>query len=458
MDYAKQIARPFDGKANRQDTGEPVGRLRVLVLAPDCNPEEVSIPLVTYSHAAALARLHDVTLVARSLVLDALRRAKAPFCAIEAVRTPLLDRIYAWCFRWVFKSNYDSQTLTAFKYPFALAFEWLAWRQLRHRILAGEFDVVLRLEPLTAVLPSPFAFFLRRGHTPFVIGPISGGLPWPPGFPQLEKQKEWISGLRKMYRFLPFARSTYRRAAAIIAASSHTYAEFAAYRDKLFFVPENAIDPSVCSGDSHRPGPGAKLELIFVGGLVPRKACDLALRAAAPLLRKDLAHFTVVGDGPERGHLERLTRSLGIENSVTFCGWLSHNEALIRMRSADVLVFPSVRDFGGGVVFEALAAGAVPVVVDFGGPGDIVHPAVGYRIPFTNENDVVSGIEKVLADLAENRDLLKRLRQEGISYARESLTWDAKAQSTTRVLNWAVGRGPQPNLVPPKFLHVTVAK
>ncbi len=435
-----------------------MSRLRVLVLGPDCNPEQVSIPFVTYSHAAALAQLHDVTLVARSSVLDALRRGKAPFRAIEVVRTPLLDRIFAWGFRSIFKCNYDSQALTAFKYPFALAFEWRAWRQLRRRILAGEFDVVLRLVPLTAVLPSPFAFFLRKGRTPFVIGPISGGLPWPSGFSQLEKQKEWISGLRKMYRFLPFARSTYLHAAAIIAASSNTYAEFAAYRDKLFFVPENAIDPSVCSGDSHRPGPGAKLELIFVGGLVPRKACDLALRAAAPLLRRDLAHLTVVGDGPERSRLEQLTRSLGIENSVTFCGWLKRTEALSRMRSADVLVFPSVRDFGGGVVFEALAAGAVPVVVDFGGPGDIVHPDVGYKVPFTNERDVVSGIEKILSELAGNRDLLARLQQRGMSYAVERLTWDAKAQSTTRVLNWVLGRGPKPDLAPPKMLQVECAR
>ena len=70
-----------------------MSRLRILLLGPDCNPERVSIPFVTYSHAAALAQLHDVTLVARSSVEDALRRAKAPFRAIEVVRMPLLDRI-----------------------------------------------------------------------------------------------------------------------------------------------------------------------------------------------------------------------------------------------------------------------------------------------------------------------------------------------------------------------------
>jgi glycosyltransferase involved in cell wall biosynthesis len=431
-----------------------VSRLRILVLGPDCDPESVSIPFVTYNHAAALAKLHDVTLVVRSSVEDNVRRAKAPFCSIEVVRTPMLDRIWAWGFRRIFKCNYDSQALTAFRYPFSIAFEWRAWRQLRRRILAGEFDVALRVIPITAVLPSPFAFFLRRGPIPFVIGPINGGLPWPPGFDQLDKQKEWISNLRNLYRHMPFARSTYRHATAIIAASSQTYAEFAAYRDKLFFVPENGLSSALCSRATSNSEQCARFQLIFVGGLVPRKACDLALRAAAALLRNDLARFTVVGDGPERNRLEQLARSLDIEKAVSFCGWLSHAEVLKRLRSADVLVFPSVRDFGGGVVFEALAVGSVPVVVDFGGPGDIVHPEVGYKVPLTNEADVVSQMAKILADLASNRDLLSRLRRQGMSYARECLTWDAKAESTTRVLNWAVGRASRPDLPPPKMLYL----
>jgi len=431
-----------------------MSRLRILLLGPDCHPERVSIPRVTYCHAAALAELHDVTLVARSSVEHDLRRASAPFRAIEVVRTPLSDRIWSWVFRKILKSNPDSQVRTALIYPFQIAFEWRAWRQLRRRIFAGEFDVVLRLLPMSPVLPSPFAFFLRQGPIPFVIGPLNGGLPWPPGFAQLNHQREWIAGLRNFYRFFPFVRSTYRHATAIIAASSQTYSEFAKYRDKLFFVPEPGIGRSSCLDDARKPERSAKLELLFVGGLVPRKACDLALRAAASLLRNDLAHFTVVGDGPERNRVEELTRSLGIEKAVSFCGWISQAEALSRMRSADVFLFPTLRDNGAGVVFEALASGAVPVVVDFGGPGDIVHPDVGYKVPLTNENDIVSRIESILADLESNRDLLSRLRRQGMTYARECLTWDAKAQRTTQVLGWAVGRAPKPDLVPPKMLYL----
>jgi glycosyltransferase involved in cell wall biosynthesis len=429
-----------------------MSRLRILLLAPNCDPTGISIPFVTYSHAAALGQLHDVTLVIGSAVEERVRSAMGKFRTIEVVQMEHLDRIFAWSFRRIFKSNFASQALTAFRYPFSLAFEWRAWRQLRRRIFAGEFDVVLRILPTTAVLPSPFAFFLRDGPIPFVIGPINGGLPFLQGFSQAENQKEWVSSLRNLYRYLPFARSTYRHAAAIIAASSQTYAEFAAYRDKLFFVPENGIGPSLCSDDQRSQEPGAKFELIFVGGLIPCKACDLALRAAAPLLRSGLARFTALGDGPERNRLEQLVKSLGIESAVSFCGWVSLEEVHRRLRSADVMVFPSVRDFGGGVVFEALATGAVPVVADFGGPGDIVHPDVGFKVRLTNESDVVEQMERVLKELAHNRNLLERLRKQGVAYAKERLTWDAKAQDTTRVLRWVLRQGPKPGLLPPKAL------
>jgi glycosyltransferase involved in cell wall biosynthesis len=434
-----------------------MSRLRILVLAPDANPEGICGALLSFSQAEALANLHDVTLVIRSPREEAVRRRQGPLHSIEVIRLPRLEAIYNWSFRWIFKNQFTGRALTAFGYPFAVAFEWQAWRQVRARIRAGEYDVVLRLLPVSAVVPSPFAFFLRNGPIPFVIGPVSGGLPWPAGFRQAEKEKEWFAGLRGLYRFLPFARSTYRNATAIIAGASQTYAEFASYREKLFFLLENGVSRSLCSDGLRISERNDKLKLIFVGGLVPIKACDLALRAAAPLLRNDLAQFTVVGDGPERARLEWLTKSLGIDKAVSFCGWVSHDEAQEKLRQADVLVFPSVRDNSPAVVFEALAAGAVPIVADFGGPGDTFPSEIGYKVPLINEGDLVSQIHRILESLAQDRDLLNRLRQRGTSYARERLTWDVKAQILTGIMDWALRQGPKPNLPPPKMRDLECA-
>jgi hypothetical protein len=73
-------------------------------------------------------------------------------------------------------------------------------------------------------------------------------------------------------------------------------------------------------------------------------------------------------------------------------------------------------------------------------------------VPLTNESDVVAQMERILTELAHNRDRLEQLRRQGMAYLQERLTWDAKAQSVTRVLNWAVRRGPKPDLPPPKIL------
>src|SRR5204863_10158171 len=122
--------------------------------------------------------------------------------------------------------------------------------------------------------------------------------------------------------------------------------------------------------------------------------------------------------------------------------------------AAHAFVFPSLQDIGADVVYEAQAAITEPIVTDLGGPGDIVHSKIGYKLPITKERDIVAQMQKVLTELAHNRDRLERLRRQGIAYVREGLTWEAKAESVTRVLNWAVGRGPKPDLPPPKMLHL----
>ena len=80
------------------------------------------------------------TLVIRRENEAAVRRKQSNFHGIEVISLPWLDRIYAWCFRMIFRNNYRSQVLTAFSYVFCLAFEWQAWRQTRTRIKASVWD------------------------------------------------------------------------------------------------------------------------------------------------------------------------------------------------------------------------------------------------------------------------------------------------------------------------------
>src|SRR5438093_1551808 len=121
--------------------------LRILLIAPETNPESLTNPSIAYYHGEALARLHEVTLLVYAANEEAVRRGGGPFHAIEPIRLPWLDRLYPWALRRIFKYDYGRQSLTAFTYPRHVLFELRAWRRFRRRILSGDFDVVLRIMP-----------------------------------------------------------------------------------------------------------------------------------------------------------------------------------------------------------------------------------------------------------------------------------------------------------------------
>jgi len=425
-------------------------KLRILLLAQQNNPDWISVPLVGYQHSAALSELHDVTLVTHVYNKAAILRQNKPWREIHAIDLGIWEKIYDWSFIHIFKEDFGSQILTVFRIPFYFAFEWLAWKHYKKALRSRDFDLVLRLTPVAPVVPSLFAKRCKAIGVPFIIGPINGGLPWPQHYSQAQRQKEWISNLRFFYRYLPFAKSTYRDATAVVTGSSETFHEYKRLSDKLFFMPENGIREETVVGRSARP-PGQPLKLLFVGRLIPSKACDLGLKAAADLLRTGQAEFTIVGDGPERESLEALARSLGI--TVTFTGMLPHAKTMEFFRSADVLVFPSIREFGGGVVFEALAVGCVPIVSNYGGPGDIVvNGQTGFSINLRDEAYTVAELKNVLETLSADPMLVERLSKEGQRYAREELSWKGKALKMTAVCLWCLGKGPKPSLLPPRLL------
>src|SRR5215218_8644820 len=100
-----------------------MNRLRILVLAPDANPEGTCGPLLSFSQAEALAELHDVTLVIRSPGEENVRRRQGLLHAIEVVRLPRLEALYAWSIRRIFRNQFTSRGLTALLYPLSVAFE-----------------------------------------------------------------------------------------------------------------------------------------------------------------------------------------------------------------------------------------------------------------------------------------------------------------------------------------------
>jgi len=107
--------------------------------------------------------------------------------------------------------------------------------------------------------------------------------------------------------------------------------------------------------------------LLHVGQLIARKGVDALLRAAAVLQREGHRFsLLLVGNGPEREGLWRLTVDLGLQN-VFFVPALPPEKMPAIYRSADVLVFPTLEDVWGLVANEAVLSGLTVLCSKYAG-------------------------------------------------------------------------------------------
>jgi glycosyltransferase involved in cell wall biosynthesis len=422
-------------------------RPRVLLVGEAANPEWVSVPLVGWSMASALRRTADVHLVTQKRNNDAIARAgwvpKRDFTAIDS--EAVAARVWKLTGRLRGSSGVAWTLATAMSVPSYYWFEHLLWRRFAAELRDGAWDIVHRVTPLSPTIPSVIAHRLRDLGIPFVVGPLNGGVPWPKEFDQARRQeKEWLSYVRGAYRLLPGYKSMRDSAAAIVVGSRSTWQQLGErWRAKAVYIPENAISLCDFSGDQTRPAP-LPLRLIFVGRLVPYKGADMLVEACADLVRAGKVRLEIVGDGPQRQTLERMVSERGIGEGVHFMGWLDHHAVARRLSQSHILGFPSIREFGGGVVLEAMAAGAAPLVVDYAGPAELVTPQTGYLVPLGTHLTIVAGLRAQIEKLVEKPHEVAETAARGRARVERWFTWERKAEQISSVYDWVLNRGGKP--------------
>jgi len=168
------------------------------------------------------------------------------------------------------------------------------------------------------------------------------------------------AGLRWLVELL--MRRTLRRADAIIVSDTvllHGSPLLREFADKCHVVPFG-VDVSKYDWPSRRADDDdAEHErrrlVLACGQLVPYKGFDALVRAAVG----QRFEVWIVGEGPERARLERMIRSLGVEDRVRLLGSAPHAKLAKFMCTADVFVLPSVTNAEtfGIAQLEAMAAG-----------------------------------------------------------------------------------------------------
>jgi glycosyltransferase involved in cell wall biosynthesis len=186
---------------------------------------------------------------------------------------------------------------------------------------------------------------------------------------------------------IPYMRANLRHKQAsladadtVVAVSNHVATALRERAPELARAPivtiPNGVDVSgVRSEAAAAPRPTPDRYALFVGKLAKNKGAHTLIEVAdRASLRMPLV---VLGDGPERGSIERAARAAGRE--VRFLGWRTRNDVFQWLRHAELLIFPSVwPEPLSRVLIEASALSVPIAAMDTGGTPDIiVHEQTG---------------------------------------------------------------------------------
>jgi len=97
-------------------------------------------------------------------------------------------------------------------------------------------------------------------------------------------------------------------------------------------------------------------------------------------------------------------------------------------------------------VLEAMALGLVPVVLNYGGPAELVTPETGFALPLGTRAQVIARFHEALKDLVNGPQLISEMGSIGRERVMRFFTWEAKARQVQSVYSWITGKARKPNL------------
>lgn len=248
-------------------------------------------------------------------------------------------------------------------------------------------------------------------------------------------------GLRRKY----LDHTRYRRASVyVLCAGGYVADDFhlvGAYPDKMFcwgYFPETKhYDVDKLMEQKGYPVENASEKipyLLWSGRMIDWKHPELALETAKFLKEKGLVfHLDMIGGGAMEEEMKALCRAYGLEDRVSFPGFLSPEEVRARMEKADIYLFTSDRREGwGAVANESMNSGCAIVI-------DHMIGAAPYLIR-QGENGLLyrDGDAKMLFQAAEklagDRELRRRLGRS--AYETIAGEWNAE-NAAARLLKLA---------------------
>lgn len=184
-------------------------------------------------------------------------------------------------------------------------------------------------------------------------------------------------------------------------------------------LSERGIDPSVIRlnytgvpvpPQAHRPASGRPLRLLQACRFLAKKGLDTTVQTLGILRREghDIS-LTLAGDGPEMPMLKGMVSAMGLEDAVTFAGFLGPEDLNHLYREHDLFLHPSRMTAQGdregipNALLEAMAHGLPVVSTRHSGiPEAVIHGETGWLIEESEPSELACAL-RLLIDSTEER-------------------------------------------------------
>lgn len=210
------------------------------------------------------------------------------------------------------------------------------------------------------------------------------------------REARYLAGLSRSH-FTPGNLTGFRDCEAIVVSrqqAADTRISHTLDPRRLHVVP-NGVDTELWHPLPRTPR--ARPLLVASGRLNREKGFDIAIKA----MRSLDAELVVFGDGEERERLPELARRSGVDDRVRFAGARPQAEIALTVASADVFLFPTVREEAAPLVLpEAMSCGVAVVASRIGGIPEVIdRPGVnGILVKPGSVDALVAEVSRLLAD------------------------------------------------------------
>ncbi len=304
---------------------------------------------------------------------------------------------------------------------------WMQRKIVHDLVREHGIDVVHEPIPVSPRQPS----LMYGVGAPVVIGPMNGGMNYPPGFAKSEGLFErWLTRrARSAANAVNVLIPGKRKAAVLLVANERTRQVLPrGVAGEIMELVENGVDLSLFRRtEDSRPRSGAgRPRFAFVGRLIDWKGVDLLLNATARAVRRHDLELHIIGDGAIRSQLESLAGELGLGDRVVFHGFVSQDQCADLLAGFDALVLPSLYECGGAVVLEAMAMGLPVIATRWGGPTDYLDASTGILIEPTGRESFIDEIALAMIRLAESPELRAELGRAARTRVVAKFDWERK--------------------------------